>query len=62
MFTRNRKAASQTAELAYEPIDDAELERVVGGAAVAVPAIMRNIGRLTDDGPTEDITFVYGKL
>lgn len=52
---------SQTLQLAYELIEDAELDRVVGGAAVAIPALIRNSGRLSDDAPIETLSLNFQK-
>ena len=49
MRTIKSKPRQKTEQLAYEIVDDAELERVVGGAAVAIPAFMKNSRLVPDD-------------
>ena len=51
MHTIKSKPRQKTEQLAYEILDDAELERVVGGAAVAIPAFMKNsrLGAAAED-------------
>ena len=49
MHTNKSKPRQKTEQLAYELLDDAELEHVVGGAAVAVPAFMKNSRKLFPD-------------
>jgi hypothetical protein len=49
MHTIKSKPRQKTEQLAYELVDDAELERVVGGAAVAIPSILKNSRLLAAD-------------
>ena len=49
MHTIKSNPRQKTEQLAYEILDDAELERVVGGAAVAIPAFMKNSRKLVPD-------------
>lgn len=49
MLTNESQPRQKTEPLAYEVVDDAVLEQVVGGAAVAIPAFMKNSRLLAAD-------------